>query len=87
MPSLAFSLFHLNFIFITISMFPLPIPRLIKLHIGSLSVKLDILRLLLTNYHWGFQMTMNQNDELVIARLEEEVLDVGEEHIDTLVAH
>jgi hypothetical protein len=43
LPSLSFLLFHLDFIFIAVSVFSLPVTSLIKLNVGSLAEELDIL--------------------------------------------
>lgn len=67
-------------------MLPLPISRLVELHVRSFSVELDVLSFFLP-YHDGiFEMYMDDDDQFACARLEEEVLHVAEKHIDIVPA-
>lgn len=75
-------LFLLEFLFVTVAMFPLPIAGFIELHVGGLAIELHVLGLLLANHDWVDEVQMDDDDQLVLAWLEEQVLDVVEQQVD-----
>jgi hypothetical protein len=77
-------LFLLEFFLVTISEFALSISGLIKLDVGSFSVELDVLGLLLTNQNRILEVNVDDNDQFVLARLEEQMLYVAEENIHSV---
>lgn len=81
LPAFPLLLLQLDFVLIAVSILPLPVSCLVKLDVGSFSVYLDVLGLLLANHNRGLQVHVNDHDHFVVARLEEEVLDVAEEDI------
>jgi hypothetical protein len=81
-----FLLLGLEFILVAVAIFPLAISSLVKLYVRGFAVELDVLGLLLAAHEDGvLEMNVNDDDELVLAWLEEEVADVGEQHIDPLL--
>ena len=68
--------------FVAISVTALAIASFVELHFGRFTVELNVLGLALTNYDRILEMHVNDDDEFLLRRLEEEVLDVGEEHVD-----
>lgn len=60
---------------------PLPVARLVEGRLGSLAVELDVERLLLADEDGRLEPDVQDDDELRVARLEEEVLDVAEEDV------
>src|SRR3569833_3699558 len=82
----ALLLLGLELILVAVPVLALPIARLVELDGGSLSVELDILRLhLVANDYGVLEMDVDDDDELVLAGLEEQMADVGEENIDSLL--
>jgi hypothetical protein len=71
-------LLGLEFFLVTVSIFALSISGLIELDVGSFAIELDILLLLLTDHDWILEMNMDDDDQLVLTRLEKEMLDVAE---------
>jgi hypothetical protein len=74
----------LKFFFVAISELPFSISSLIKLDVRSFSIKLHILGLLLPNDNRILEMNMDDNNELVLAWLEEQMLNVTEENINSV---
>ena len=83
-PTSTFLLLLFKFLLIMLSVLALAISRLVELHIGSLSVELNVLRFFLPDHDGIFEMNVNDNDQLVLARLEEQMLDIAEEQIDVV---
>jgi len=71
-------LFGLEFFLIAVSIFALSISGLIELDVGSFAIELDILLLLFTDHDWILEMNMDDDDQLMLTRLEKEMLDVAE---------
>ena len=69
----------LKLLFVAITMFPLPIAGFIELHVGGLAEELHVLGLLLANHDRVDEVQMDNDDQLVLAWLEEQVLDVVEQ--------
>src|SRR4051812_21944771 len=82
------SLLLLSFelLLIAISVLPLPVASFIELHLRRFAVELHVLGLLLADHDWVDKMHVDDDYQLVLARLEEKMLDVAEEHIDVLAA-
>lgn len=92
--SLSVFLLLLNLVLVSVSCPSLLSTRLIERHVRDLSVELDILListvqlcatyicLLLAENDRRSQMHVNKHDELLLTRLEEQVLDVAEEDVD-----
>jgi hypothetical protein len=81
----SFLLLSLEFFFVAISILPLPVSGLVELDVGSFSIELNILCLLLADQNWVLQMDMDDDYQFMLARLEEEMLDVAEENIDSML--
>ncbi|KAI6752623.1 hypothetical protein HG530_013375 [Fusarium avenaceum] len=83
----SFFLLCLKFILITVSVFSLAVTRLIKLDVCRFSVELNILCLLLvTNNDWIFEMNVNDDNQLMLAGLEEQVFNVGEQNVYSVLS-
>ena len=81
-----FLLLGFELIFVTIAILPLAIASLVELDVGCFPVELNILGLLLVAHDDGiFEMYVDDDNELMLARLEEEVFDVGEKDVGPLV--
>ena len=78
---LAFHLFQFQLVFVTISELALPVACLVKLYIGRLTVELHVLRLLLAYHDWRLEVQVNEDNELLVAGLEEKMLDVREQDV------
>ena len=78
-------LFGFKLLLIAVSVFALAITRFVKLNVGSLTVELDILGLLLSKNNGILEMNVDDDNELMGAWLEEEMLDVVEQDIDAMV--
>ena len=85
MATAALLLLEFDLVFVASAVAALAVTSFVKLHIRRFTVELDITRLALANEHRGFEMEMDDGNQLVIARLVEEVLDVIERDIDLLV--
>lgn len=84
--SAALLLFCLELVFIAISVLALTVSRLVELDVSRLAVELDISRLLLVaNDDRVLEIDMDNNNKLMLAGLEEQMADVGEENVDPLV--
>lgn len=84
--SAALLLFCLELVFIAVSVLALTVARLVELDVSRLPVELDISRLLLVaNDDRVLEIDMDNNNELMLAGLEEQMADVGEEDVDPLV--
>jgi hypothetical protein len=81
----AFLLLGFEFFFVTTSVLSLSVPRLVELNVGSFSIELNILCLLLANQNGVLQMDVNYDNQFVLTRLEEQMLDVAEENIDSVL--
>src|SRR5687768_244360 len=66
-------------VFIAVAILALPVTRLIELNVRCFAVELDILCLLfVADNDWVFEMDVDDNNQLMLARLEEQVLDIRE---------
>jgi hypothetical protein len=74
-------LFGFKLFFVAEAMLALAVASLIKLHVGRLAEELDILGLSLANHDWIDQMQVNDDDEFLLAGLEEKMAHVVEEHV------
>jgi len=84
--SAAFLLLRLEFVLVAIAVLPLAVSGLIKLDIRGFSVELDIFCLLFVANDDGIlEMNVNDDNQLVLARLEEKVADVGKQNVNTLL--
>ena len=83
--SSSFLLFGLEFFFVAATVLSFSVSRLIKLNVGSFSIELNIFCLFLSNHDWILEVDMDNDNQLVSTRLEEQVLDVAKENIDALV--
>jgi hypothetical protein len=82
----ALLLLGLELVLIAVPVLALPVASLIELDVCRLSVELNILRFLLVADDDGvLQVNVNDYNQLVIAGLEEDVPDVGEQDVDTLL--
>lgn len=81
-----FLLLGLKLLLVAESMFASTVSSFIELHFRGLAVELNVSCLSLPNHDRGFQMDMNQDDQLVGTGLEKQVLDVAKKHVDMLVA-
>lgn len=79
-----FFLLSLKFFFVPIAVPAAAISGLIELHLGGLSVELNVSGLSLSNHDGRFEMDMDENNQLVSAWLEEEVFHIAEENIHVL---
>lgn len=82
----SFLLLSLKLFLVAISMLAPAVASLVKLHFRGLAVELDIPCLSLSNHYGGLQVHVDEDDQLVSAWLEEEMLDVAKEHINMFVA-
>ena len=62
--------------------FPFSVSSLIKLHVCSFSVELDILGFLLPDHDGILQVDMDDDNQLMSTWLEKKMLDVGKEDIN-----
>ena len=76
----------LKFFLITITVLAASVSGFIELHLGGLAVELNIARLTLTNHNRGLEMDVDEDNQFVSTRLEEEMLHVAEEHVHVLTA-
>lgn len=74
-------------LFVAISVLSLSVPSLVETLLGGFSVELHVLGLLLADHDGIDQVDVDDDDEFVLARLEEEVLDVAEQNVDSLRVH
>lgn len=79
--SLPLLLFKLDFVFVSIAVLALPIASFVELDIGGLAVDLHVFGLLLSDHNGRFEMEVDNDEHFIIARLEEEVLDIVEQEI------
>ncbi len=84
-PASSLLLLGLELLFITISVLPLSISGLVELDVCSFSVELNVFCLLLADQNWVLQVDVNDDNQFVLARLEEEMLDIAEENIDSVL--
>jgi hypothetical protein len=81
-----FLLFLFKLFFVAVPMLTLSITGFVELHFCCLAEELHVPGLPLANHDGVDQIQVNDDDELVLRRLEEQVLDVVEEDIDLIVA-
>ncbi|KAH3671692.1 hypothetical protein OGAPHI_000397 [Ogataea philodendri] len=79
-------LFLLQLVLIAIPVLSLSVSGLVNGDIRSLSEKLNIVGLLLTNHDWRLQVAVNDHNQLSLTRLKEQMLDVGKQNVHSLVA-
>lgn len=82
----SFLLLSLKFFLVTISMLASAVASLVELHFRGLAIELDIPCLSLPDHDRCLQVHVDEDNQLVGAWLEEEMLDVAKEHINMLVA-
>ena len=76
----------LEFVFVAISVLALSVAGLVELNVGSLTVELNILRLLLVANNDGIlEVNVDNDDQLVCAGLEEKVANVGKQNVNPLL--
>jgi hypothetical protein len=80
-PTLTLLLLELNLVLVAVAVLALAVARLVKGDVGRLADKLDVLGLLLANHDGRLEVDVDNDNELVVARLEEEVLDVAEQEV------
>jgi hypothetical protein len=85
-PSASFFLLGLEFLLVAVAVLAAAVARLVELHLGGFAVELDVARLPLSDHDWCLEVHVDYDDQFVVTRLEEEMLDVAEEHVDVLVA-
>jgi hypothetical protein len=86
-PTAPFLLFSLEFVFISILVSSLAVTSFVELNISRLPIELNIFCLLLVTHNDGvFEVNMDNDDEFVLAGLEKEMANVGEENIDSLLS-
>ena len=81
----SFVLLSLKLLFIAKSGLSFSVSSLIELDVGSFAVKLNILGFLLSNHNGVLEMYVDDDNQLVLTRLEEEMLDVAEEDVDSML--
>lgn len=85
-PSSSLLLLLLKLFFVAISVLAFAVSRLVKGHVGGFSIKLHIPCLSLPDDDWVLEVDMDEHNQFTDARLEEQVLDVGKDHINVVVA-
>jgi hypothetical protein len=72
-----FFLFGLKLVFVSIAVFSFSVSSLVKLNVSRFTIELHVLGLLLVAHDDGiFQMNVNNDNQLMLTRLEEKVFDI-----------
>lgn len=79
-------LLGLELFLVSIAMLAPTVASLVKLHLGSLAIELDVPCLSLSNHDRSLQMHVDEDNHFVSTGLEEEMFDVAEEYINMLIA-